>query len=46
MDMVEKEDERMEAIKIIERMLVRSQTNREEIERAVFKIAYPLPPET
>jgi hypothetical protein len=40
------EDEQMEAIKVIERMLDRNQENREKIERAVFTIAYPLPPET
>ena len=39
MTMVE-EDERMEAIKVIERMLARNQANREKIERAVFTIAY------
>jgi hypothetical protein len=43
MNMVE-EDERMEVKKIIEGMLARNQANRQKFERAVFKIAYPLPP--
>jgi hypothetical protein len=41
----EGDDERTKAIKVIERMIARCQTSREEIDRAVFKIAYPLPPE-
>jgi hypothetical protein len=45
MEIVE-QDERMQAIKIIERMLARNQSNREKFERAVFKIAYPILPET
>ncbi len=46
MDDIVEQDERIEAIKVIERMLARNQANREKIEKAVFKIAYPLPPET
>jgi hypothetical protein len=45
MEIVE-QDERMQAIKIIERMLARNQANREKFEKAVFKIAYPILPET
>lgn len=45
MTMVE-EDERMEATKRIESMLDRNQANREKFEKAVLKIAYPLPPQT
>jgi hypothetical protein len=44
--MVEREDERMQAVKIMEAMVTRAQSNREKLEKAVFKIAYPLPPET
>jgi hypothetical protein len=42
--MADEEDERTEAQKRIEGMLARNQANREKFERAVFKIAYPLPP--
>jgi hypothetical protein len=45
MSMVE-EDERIQALKILEAMLARNQANREKIEEADLKIAYPLPPET
>jgi hypothetical protein len=40
------EDERMEANKKIEAMLDRNQKNREKFERVIFKIAYPLPPQS
>jgi hypothetical protein len=40
------EDYGTKAIEVIERMIARNHTNKAEIERAVFKIAYPLPPET
>ena len=40
------EDYGTKAIEAIERMLARHEANKEEIEMAVFKIAYPLPPET
>jgi hypothetical protein len=40
------EDYGTKAIEVIERMIARNQANKADIERAVFKIAYPLPPET
>ena len=41
---VDDEDERLEVIKRIETMVSRNHANREKFEKAVFKIAYPLPP--
>ena len=41
---IDDDDERLEVIKRIEAMLSRNQANREKFEKAVFKIAYPLPP--
>jgi hypothetical protein len=43
MDDVVEQDQRTEAIKITESMLIKNQANREKIEKAVFKITYPLP---
>jgi len=40
------EDELTDVIKTIESMLDSNQANREKLEEAVLKIAYPLPPET
>lgn len=40
------EDERTKATNVIESMLARNQANWEKVEEAVFKIAYPLPPQT